>query len=246
MRFLFSLLIWLLAIVSMAVFFIPYGLVWIVAFPFDKRRVVNRRLTMSWGRYYTWLIPGWKVSIEGEDNINPDRVYIILSNHQSLADIVILNNIRYGFTWVSKIENFRVPFLGWVMVMNRDIKLRRGSLSSIKRMMKDSLKELDRGNSILIFPEGTRSLDGEIGPFRDGAFKIAETSKLPILPIVVDGSGNALPKRSIIIKGKHRMHIRILEPVDPNRFNSVKELKEEMRALYIRELKRLRMDKMNS
>ncbi len=117
------------------------------------------------------------------------------------------------FKWVSKIENFRVPFIGWNMSMNRYIKLRRGDRESVVQMMEACEKTIGEGSSIMMFPEGTRSTTGEMRPFKPGAFEIALKTRTPILPIVIIGTADALPKRGFVLQGRHPIRIRVLDPI---------------------------------
>jgi len=117
------------------------------------------------------------------------------------------------FKWVSKIENFRVPFIGWNMSLNRYIKLRRGSRDSIARALHACERALAQGNSIMMFPEGTRSPDGRLRAFKPGAFTLAQRTGAPILPIVIEGTASALPKRGFVLQGRHAIRVRVLDEI---------------------------------
>src|SRR5256712_5695173 len=183
-----SLVFWLFLVASSIVLFPVAVLIWAVTAPFDRRRALLHRFTCFWASLYTWLNPAWRVRVEGRDRIRPDATYVIVANHQSLLDILVLFRLFVHFKWVSKIENFRVPFIGWNMWLNRYIKLRRGSRESVAHMMRACERTLARGSSIVMFPEGTRSRDGRLQPFKPGAFTIAQRTGVPILPIVVEGT----------------------------------------------------------
>jgi 1-acyl-sn-glycerol-3-phosphate acyltransferase len=114
---------------------------------------------------------------------------------------------------VSKIENFRVPCIGWNMSLNGYVKLRRGDKQSIGEMMSACARTLDEGNSIMMFPEGTRSPDGKLRAFKHGAFTLAQGSGCPILPILVEGTAEALPKRGFVLQGRHAIRIRVLDEI---------------------------------
>ncbi len=134
----------------------------------------------------------------------------MVSNHQSQLDILVLFRLYRHFKWVSKSEIFRIPLIGWNMVMNRYIKLRRGDKKSVAQMMSDSEDALAGGSSVFIFPEGTRSPDGRMKKFKPGAFILALKMKLPILPVIVEGTRQALPKYSVNFHGKHPIKVRVL------------------------------------
>jgi 1-acyl-sn-glycerol-3-phosphate acyltransferase len=207
-------------------------LIWAVTAPFDRRRRLLHRFTCFWASLYTWFNPAWRVQIEGRDKIRADGTYVMVANHQSLLDILVLFRIFAHFKWVSKIENFRVPLIGWNMTLNRYIRLKRGDRASVKQMFEHCSKTLEEGNSIMMFPEGTRSPNGELRAFKTGAFEIAKNSALPILPIVLDGTADALPKRGFVLQGHHRIRITVLDEIPPSEFEdeSVEELTERVHS----------------
>jgi 1-acyl-sn-glycerol-3-phosphate acyltransferase len=233
----FSSLFWAFIIVSSALLF-PVALVlWAVTVPFDRRLVAQHRFTCFWASLYTWLNPMWRVTIHGRERIRPDATYVIVANHQSLLDILVLFRLFAHFKWVSKAELFRIPCVGWNMSLNRYIRLRRGDPASIAQMLHDAEQTLAEGSSLMIFPEGTRSADGRLKPFKHGAFTLASRAKVPILPIVLDGTADALPKRGLVLQGRHAISVRILDEIPYEEFadESVEELTAEVHALFQRE-----------
>jgi 1-acyl-sn-glycerol-3-phosphate acyltransferase len=209
----FSLCFWAFLAVSSILLFPVAVLLWAVTAPFDRRRVALHRFTCFWGSLYTWLNPAWRVHIEGREKVRRDAAYVMVANHQSLLDILVLFRLFVHFKWVSKVENFRVPFIGWNMSLNRYIKLRRGSRESIARMMRACEHALAEGNSIMMFPEGTRSPDGRLRAFKPGAFTLAQKGRVPILPIVIEGTADALPKRGFVLQGRHAIRVRVLDEI---------------------------------
>jgi len=137
----------------------------------------------------------------------------MVANHQSLLDILVLFRLFVHFKWVSKIENFRVPCIGWNMSLNGYIKLRRGDRESVAQMMEACERTILAGNSIMMFPEGTRSPDGRLRAFKHGAFTLAQQTHVPLLPIVVEGTADALPKRGFVLQGRHAIRIRVLDEI---------------------------------
>jgi len=212
--------------------------VWAVTLPFDRRKVLLHQFTCFWGSLYTWTNPLWPVSIVGREKIERGETYVMVANHLSLLDILVLFRLFRHYKWVSKIENFRIPFIGWNMRLNRYIELRRGDRDSVVRMMADCERTLRSGSSILMFPEGTRSRDGELQAFKPGAFELALRTQTPILPIVIEGTSNALPKRGFVLRGHHPIRVRVLDPIPAESFAhmSAKELAEQTRALYAEQL----------
>ncbi len=233
-----SLVFWLFIVVSSLLLFPVAVLLWAVTAPFDRRLVVLHRFTCFWASLYTWLNPAWRVHIEGREKIRPGRAYVMVANHQSLLDILVLFRLFRHFKWVSKVENFRVPAIGWNMSLNRYIKLRRGDRESIERMMRACEHTIAEGNSVMMFPEGTRSVDGRLKAFKHGAFTLAQRTQSPLLPIVVSGTANALPKRGFVLQGRHRILVRILDeiPADTFRDKPVDTLMAEVRERIAGEL----------
>jgi len=212
--------------------------VWAVTSPFDRRRVVLHQFTCFWASLYTWVNPLWPVALNGREKIRRGETYVMVSNHLSLLDILVLFRLFRPYKWVSKIENFRIPFIGWNMRLNRYIELRRGDRESIVQMMAECERTLRAGSSILMFPEGTRSRTGELQAFKTGAFELALRTASPILPIVIEGTSDALPKRGFVLRGRHPIRVRVLDPIPADSFAqmSAKELAEQTRALYAAEL----------
>jgi 1-acyl-sn-glycerol-3-phosphate acyltransferase len=237
-RRLLSLGFWLfLAASSVALF--PVALaIWALSAPFDRRRVLLHRFTCFWGSLYTWLNPAWPVRLEGRERIRPDETYVMVANHLSLLDILVLFRLFTHYKWVSKIENFRLPFIGWNMRLNRYIELKRGDRASVVQMMQACEEALAAGSSILMFPEGTRSPSGRLRAFKPGAFELALRARRPILPIVIRGTSDALPKRGFVLRGRHPIHVRVLEPIPWEKFRerTSEALTAEIHALIAAEL----------
>jgi 1-acyl-sn-glycerol-3-phosphate acyltransferase len=208
-----SVLFWIFMTLSSVMMFPVALLCWLLTLPFDRRKVVLHQLTCFWASLYTWLNPAWPVKVMGREKIDPNETYVMVANHQSLLDILILFRLFRHFNWVSKVENFRVPFIGWNMRLNDYIQLKRGDHSSIAVMLRTCRENLAAGNSIMMFPEGTRSTNGKLRAFKIGAFNLAKDAKRPLLPIVLHGTASALPKRGVILRGRHQIMIEVLDPI---------------------------------
>ena len=242
MRFVLSLVYWAWFVGVLFVLFPPFLLLWAATRPFDRRGVALHRYTSWWGWLYTWSNPAWRVSVEGRERLDDAETYVIVANHQSLLDILVLFRLFAHFRWVSKIENFRIPIVGWVMRMNRYVPLVRGQRSSVVRMMRACEESLNAGTSLLLFPEGTRSETPEMRPFKTGAFELARNARRPILPVAVEGASQALPKRGFVLRGRHRIALRVLEPIPPEDFEDVPapQLAGRVREILAREVERMR------
>jgi len=187
--------------------------------------------TSFWACLYLWTMPAWSVRAAGRDKIRSGASYIVVSNHQSQLDILVAFRLFFPFKWVSKAEVFRLPFIGWNMVLNRYIRLKRGDKESIRQMMDACVKALSRGCSVFFFPEGTRSRTGQLKPFKPGAFILAHQMRRPILAVAINGTKNALPKHSLNFHGRHAIRVEVLEEIPYAQFAhlSVEETAEMVR-----------------
>lgn len=224
-----SLVFWGFVVLSSILLFPVAVLIWLVTVLFDRRLVLLHRFTCFWASLYTWLNPLWPVTIIGRENIRPGTTYVLAANHLSLLDILVLFRLFKDFKWVSKAEIFKVPLIGWNMSMNRYIRLQRGQRDSVVQMMKQAQQTLESGSSIMMFPEGTRSKSGELQRFKTGAFELALATGVPVVPIVISGTHNALPKHGFVLQGRHEIGVHVLAPVDP--IGTSEQLCEQVRAL---------------
>jgi 1-acyl-sn-glycerol-3-phosphate acyltransferase len=238
LRRLGSSVFWSFIVITSILLFPVAVIIWAATLLFDKRLVLLHRFTCFWASLYTWLNPAWRVRVEGREKIRPGTAYVMIANHQSLLDILVLFRLFTHFKWVSKIENFRVPCIGWNMSLNRYIKLRRGDKESVAEMVRACVHAIGDGNSIMMFPEGTRSVDGLLRDFKHGAFTIAQQTRAPLLPIVIRGTANALPKRGFVLQGRHAIRVSVLDevPYDSFAHKSVETLIGDVRGLIGREL----------
>ena len=229
-----SLVFWGFVVVSSIVLFPIAFLVWLVTVAFDRHLVVLHRFTCFWASLYTWLNPLWRVHVRGADRIQSGTTYVLVANHLSLLDILVLFRIFRDFKWVSKAELFKVPLVGWNMSLNRYIPLQRGQRDSVVQMMDRCRETLLAGNSIMMFPEGTRSKSGELQRFKTGAFELALETGVPVVPLVITGTHDALPKHGFVLQGKHQIGVQVLAPVPA--VGTVAELTEQVRTLISEQL----------
>jgi 1-acyl-sn-glycerol-3-phosphate acyltransferase len=204
-------------------------LLWALTAPFGRRRVLLHLYTCFWASLYTWLNPLWRVEVRGREHVERGATYVMVANHLSLLDILVLFRLFRHFTWVSKAENFRVPVVGWNMRLNAYIPLKRGDRDSAAAMRALAERDLRDGISVMIFPEGTRSRSGTLKPFKDGAFELAVITGLPVLPMVISGTGAALPARGFVLRGRHRIRLTVLPPIAVQG-RDAPELRDQTRA----------------
>jgi 1-acyl-sn-glycerol-3-phosphate acyltransferase len=237
-----TLLFWSYMALSNPLLWLGAVLIFALSAPFDRRRRLLHLYTCAWAYHYVKVLPLWKAHFEGVAQIDRHSTYVLVANHQSLGDILILFGLFRHFKWVSKRSIFSVPFIGWNMRMNDYVGLVRGDAASIERMLEDCRAHLRRGSSVMLFPEGTRSVDGEIKRFKHGAFTLAKELNVPVLPIVVDGTRDALPKKGMVFRQDRMLdvRVRVLAPVSPDAAPSAAELSELVRGQMIEELRGMR------
>jgi 1-acyl-sn-glycerol-3-phosphate acyltransferase len=238
-----STIVWFIGISLMIVMFLFTFFIWILILPFDKERFVTHRILVYQGLIFSRLLPNVIIEVEGREKAVKGATYVIISNHQSSLDILFMNSLRYKYRWISKIENLKIPILGWYLRMADYIIVNRGNEESKAEMLEKSYRCLKRGISIMIFPEGTRSHDNEIRFFKRGAFQLAIQAEVAILPIVIDGTGGILPKHGHILEGGHHVTVKVLDPIMPYQFetDNPDELAVKLRLLMTRELEKLRI-----
>ncbi len=200
------LLIWSLA------YFVFMLVLYAVTVAFDRERVVLHAASRFWARSFFRLNPLWRLRIEGREHIDPKAAYVITVNHQSMLDIPLMYALpRLNFKWVSKKEVYKWPLFGVVLWLHGDITVdTKGSVRKTKAFMEQGCEHLRRGTSVIIFPEGTRSRDGEIHNFKEGALLLAREAGTPVLPCVIDGGKTFAQGWQV---RRNTFTIRILPPV---------------------------------
>ncbi len=205
---------------SSAIMFVIACCIRLITSIFDRRLILLNLFSSFWASIYIWVMPIWSVNIVGRQKMDISKNYVIVSNHQSQIDILILYRLFYPFRWISKAEVFHLPFIGWNMLLNGYIKLKRGDKESVKQMMDQCERLLKKNISIIMFPEGTRSRTGLLKPFKSGAFILAKKMKKPILPLVINNTKDALPKHSLILHKSH-LEIKVLDEIAYSKFKDM-------------------------
>jgi 1-acyl-sn-glycerol-3-phosphate acyltransferase len=227
---LFSVVYWVFVALTMPVLYLGALVVFLVTAPFDRRRVASHLYSCAWGSFYVVANPLWRFSVEGREKLPWKGAAVLVANHLSMLDILVAYGLFRPFKWVSKAELFRVPFVGWNMWLNDYVAIRRGERDSIRKMMASCREHLARGTPILIFPEGTRSADGRLQAFKDGAFRLAIDAGCPVIPIVITGTSEALPKHGLMIRRRMHARVRVLDPIHPESFPTMEALRDATRA----------------
>lgn len=237
-------LYYLICLVVVLVLYVASFIALIVCYPFDKKRVVVHTISRWITNVIFGISPLMKREVVGIENIDPKERYVITLNHNSMVDIICLYKIPLVFKWVSKREVYRIPVVGRLLLMHGDIVINRASAKEAMQLVHDKGKEwLAKGASISIFPEGTRSKDGEIHNFKAGAFILAKDAGVPILPIVLDGT-TTLTKHGLV-NFRNKITIRVLPPIPAKEVEErpIKEIMAEVHDSMVATLAEIRANK---
>jgi 1-acyl-sn-glycerol-3-phosphate acyltransferase len=208
-----SALIWLF-IVVMVLFWVPaMAIIFAVTVPFDSGRYIV-------GRWFRWAAclaifvnPRWRFRTSGVRPTDMRRPYVVVANHESYADIFLLSMLPWEMKWLSKAQIVALPLMGWMMRMAGDIAVQRDSPESRAAALDGVRDRLRKNVSVMIMPEGTRSRTEDMLPFRDGAFRVAVEMGLPVLPVAVAGTRNAMMPGSFIFSHA-TAEARVLDPIE--------------------------------
>ena len=216
------------------------SVVWLVTAPFDPSRYWTGFLFRKLTVVHEKLNPLWTFKVGGTMPADPRNPYVMVSNHESFVDILLISHLPWEMKWLSKKENFKIPVAGWLMRLAKDIELDRKDPKSAAAAMAECRRRLDDHVSVMIFPEGTRSTTGDLLPFKDGAFRLAIEAQLPILPLAVHGAATALKAHDWRF-GRAVAEVRVLEPVSTEglTLDDVDALKQRVRQRIVEELVRM-------
>jgi 1-acyl-sn-glycerol-3-phosphate acyltransferase len=182
------------------------------------------RLAAWWGRFSAKLF-GISIDVIGSENYSSEQNYLVISNHAGMADIpLILGTINVNLRFLAKEELGKIPIFGWSLKQAGYVMIKRGQNREALKSLLAATNVLKNGRTVHIFPEGTRSFDGKLLPFKRGAFLVAEKGGAPVLPVTIIGSHQITPKKSLKIN-KGKIRIIIAPPIQPSQFHSVEELK---------------------
>ena len=221
-RFLINCYLWHTVLnCAFASFLVGMSAIALVPARFDpQRRIPHRIGTFFWGTLVWALNPYWKLEIEGAERLRSGGPYLLCANHQSLLDVLVVMALGGDFKWVSGLRFFKIPLFSAYMRATGYIAADLANPFSASTILDECGHWFDNGVSVGIFPEGTRSLDGQLGTFKSGAIRIALEHGVPVLPLVIDGSREALPKGSWTWMGASpykSIRVKVLEPIDPAR-----------------------------
>ena len=212
-RTVFSIWSWFVLGVIVIVWTPMVAITRLVTMPFDRGAYAAGYLFRKLTVVHQKLTPLWTFRTSGTLPSDMRHPYVVVSNHESFVDILLISHLPTEMKWMSKVEILRIPLVGWMMRLARDIPLTRGDSGSRSAALVASRERLDSKVSVMIFPEGTRSKTGELRDFHAGAFKLAIDAQVPILPLAVWGTRDALRKHDWRL-GYANAEVRVLEPVD--------------------------------
>ena len=240
-----TILYYLVCLVAATVLFVASFIALVVCYPFDKKRVVVHTLS-KWITDVVFGLPIFmKREVIGLENIDPNKAYVMVLNHNSMVDIMSIYNLPLVFKWVSKKEVYRIPIVGQLLFAHGDIVINRASTKEAMQLVHTrGLEWLKKGACVSIFPEGTRSKDGEIHNFKSGAFILAKEAGVPILPIVLDGT-NTMVRNGWLMNWRNKITIRVLPPVSAEDVQNrdIKDVMAEVRENMVETLAEIRKNK---
>jgi len=197
------------------------------------------KIANLWARMLLWLT-STRVEVIGRENVLMNRPQIFMANHQSDFDIlIVLAHIPGQFRWIAKKELFKIPIFGKAMRNAGYIEIDRQNHEKALRSLDEAAQKIREGKSVVTFPEGTRSRDGKIRPFKQGMFHLAIRSGVPIVPISIIGAGEIMPKRTLKVR-PGRITLVIDRPVDVSGYTleTRGELIERIRDIIVRNCER--------
>lgn len=200
----------------------------------DPARYRTGHMFRRLGRAMVAASPNWSVHVSGNYPDDPREPFVVVCNHQSLADIPFISRLPWDMKWVGKEATFKLPIIGWMMRISEDIPVKRTDRRSRAQVFIEAMDRLKKRVSVMIMPEGTRTPDGRVRPFNDGAFKLAIRAGVRVLPLAIDGSFDALPKGGWQFGQKSTIRLHVFDPVDPADFaNDGAAVTEHVRTLIV-------------
>lgn len=217
MKYLYIIYQYLIAFPILWILTMLTAIITILLFPWPNCKFVNW-VQKLWSRSFGWML-FLPVTITGKENIKPGQSYVFVANHQSMLDVwIIYGWLPVIFKWLMKAELRKVPFVGSACKAAGHIFVDRSSPMAAKKSLEDVEKVLTNGICTVIFPEGTRTLNGEVGRFKRGAFQIALELNLPIIPISLSGCYEAMNRKAKYVTW-HPVHMHIGGPILPEQFD---------------------------
>lgn len=239
MKALFSIFVWLYFSFLFLLFFIIISVVFLVTFPFDRYRKVPNYILSIMARGMMMASPGWKKEFSGMDKYDGGEPTIFIANHQSFLDMALIYHLPWKMKWVSKRSLALIPVMGWLVWLTGHLTINRKSRGALKKLQ-NLVQPLRDMVPVMIFPEGTRTLDGKLKPFKNGPFLLSKEYGFRIQPMVIDGGTHAMPPGSKVLNPKVDFKVKVLDAVYPDNFEDMMALREHCRQLMEHELEEIR------
>ena len=186
----------------------------------DRRGKWVHACAQNWGASI-FRICGVQVQTEGEEKLDRESSYVVMSNHCSLFDIpTVLTSLPFPFRMLAKASLFRIPFMGWYMSRVGYIPVKRDDPRRARESIENAASRVASGLSVLIFPEGTRSVEGEVARFKRGGVNLAHTAAVSVVPVAIINSGRLLPRGSWHAD-PGVITMRIGDPINPKNFSRI-------------------------
>jgi len=229
---LLSVTYWVAFVLLSAFFCFLVILTRILTFPFDRNAKIANTISCGWGIIAIHMNPIWSLKVEGRKKIRWKEAYVYVVNHQSYFDIMVLYTILRPYKYLAKESLKKIPAIGLGMIFNQYIFVKRGDRKSRGEALRKCREWLKRGVSIAIFPEGTRSKNGQLQNFHSGAFRIAIEEGVPIVPVIIKGTRDILPRSSFLLGGRANISLKVQDPVPTKDYSmdQVEELKQKIHA----------------
>ncbi|CAK9035213.1 1-acyl-sn-glycerol-3-phosphate acyltransferase BAT2 [Durusdinium trenchii] len=174
----------------------------------DRRRKWVDLILCAWAKMT--ISPFFRVTITGKENLPDDEACVYVANHQSFMDILSAYQLFKPFKFISKASILKFPLIGWVMRRAKTITIEREDRKSQLKTFRDSVDALKDGNSLFVFPEGTRSSDGRLLPFKRGPVSMAKRAKVPIVPMTILGTGRIMPSKKEYLLYQNNAGVKII------------------------------------
>lgn len=204
---------WLIAIPILVAATLLCAILTVILVPWKNSAFVHG-FQMLWSRLFFWLF-FMNPKIEGTENLKKGQSYVFVGNHTSFFDCwIVYGWLPVVFKWIMKYSIRRIPFVGIACKAAGHIFIQRGATKQALKSLEEAKSRLTDGVSVVIFPEGTRSADGQIGKFKRGAFQIAFDLGLPVVPFSVCGLHEVMPKGSLLVNPGQKVKIVVGKPVD--------------------------------
>lgn len=219
MRKLYKIYAWLVFAPILVLSTVFFGVSAVILLFFLSPRQVGVLCAKTWARVNSYATPMF-VTVRGRENVDPHQSYVIVSNHQSQFDIFVLYGwLNIDFKWVMKKELRKVPVIGVACERLGHIYVDRSNRESALASINAAKQRIVDGTSVLFFPEGTRSRDRRMRPFKKGAFRMALDLQLPILPVTIVGTRDILPSDTLdLYPGRAAMIIH--PPIAVDRYDT--------------------------